>query len=118
MTAIANLLNPQTARQRVARTQTVRHIVQLLFVAFIVYSAVIHNTSTTEGATASTDALCPFGGLETLWKYMTTGQFVSKTHLSNVVLGAGLLLGVVLAGGAFCSWVCPRPRIQIRPLRT
>ena len=112
MTTIANLLKPKTAGQRAARTQTVRHIVQLLFVAFIVYSAFIHNTSTTEGATASTDALCPFGGLETLWKYVTTGEFVSKTHLSNVVLGVGLLLGVVLAGGAFCSWVCPFGAVQ------
>ena len=109
---LSALIHPKTPRQRVALTQALRHIVQFLFVAFIVYSAVVHNLATTDGATASTDALCPFGGLETVWQYLSTGQFVPKTHLSDVVLGLGLLIGVLLAGGAFCSWVCPFGAVQ------
>ena len=52
---------------------------------------------------------------------MTTGgQFVSKTHLSNLVLGIGLLIGVLVAGGAFCGWVCPFGAMQdlLRWIRT
>jgi polyferredoxin len=112
MNTIANLLKPKNARQRATRTQTVRHIVQLLFVAFIIYSAVVHNLATADATTASTDALCPFGGLETVWKYVTTGQFLPHTHASDIVLGLGLLIGVLLAGGAFCSWVCPFGAVQ------
>lgn len=105
-------LNPQSPRRRAALTQTVRRGVQFLFLAFIVYTAGRHNLAATDGATASIDALCPFGGLETAWQYLSTGQFVPKTHLSNVVLGLGLLIGALLAGGAFCSWVCPFGAVQ------
>jgi polyferredoxin len=109
---LSALLHPKNPRQRAAQTQALRHLAQFLFAAFIVYSAVVHNLATTDGATASIDALCPFGGLETAWRYLSTGQFVPKTHLSNLVLGLGLLIGVVLAGGAFCGWVCPFGAVQ------
>ena len=64
------------------------------------------------GQTASIDALCPFGAVETLWRFITTGQFVPKTHPSNLILGAGLLIGIVLAGSSFCGWVCPFGALQ------
>jgi polyferredoxin len=96
-----------------AWTQRLRRLVQFAFLSFIVYAAVVHNLATEDGATASLDALCPFGGVETLWRYVSSGgQFVSKTHLSNLVLLAGLVLGTLLAGGAFCGWVCPFGTIQ------
>ena len=42
--------------------------------------------------TASAEAYCPFGGLETLYKYISSGgSFVSHTHLSNVVLLVAVL---------------------------
>lgn len=105
---------PAAARRvRIAWTQRLRHLSQLGFAAFILYSSVLHGTAADEATTASIDALCPFGGLETLWKFLSTGgQYVSKTHLSNVVLGLGLVIGVLVAGGAFCGWVCPFGAMQ------
>jgi polyferredoxin len=105
---------PAAARRfRMVWTERIRHIVQFGFVAFILYMSVMHNTALEDGTTASIDALCPFGGLETLWRYISTGgQYVSKTHLSNLVLGLGLLIGVLFAGGAFCGWVCPFGAMQ------
>jgi NapH/MauN family ferredoxin-type protein len=35
------------------------------------------------------------------------GGSVQETHQSNLILVLGLIIGVVLAGGAFCRWVCP-----------
>lgn len=105
---------PAMARKyRMVWTERIRHLVQMVFAGFILYTSVVHNTATTDGTTASIDALCPFGGLETLWRWLVTGgQYVSKTHLSNLVLGLGLLIGVLLAGGAFCGWVCPFGAVQ------
>jgi polyferredoxin len=100
------------ARRRQVMTQMLRRGVQVLFLVFIVSSAVIHNLATTDGATPSIDALCPFGGLETLWQYIITGQYVPKTHPSNIVLGLGLLIGTLLAGSAFCGWICPFGTLQ------
>lgn len=101
-------------RWRMAWTDRIRHIVQFGFAAFIVYAAVVHNLSTEDGMTASVDALCPLGGLETLWRFVITGgtQFVPKTHFSNIVLAIGLLIGALIAGGAFCGWVCPFGAVQ------
>lgn len=110
-------LKPKTPtaarRSRMAWTERARHITQFGFAGLILYLSVVHNTATTDGATASIDALCPFGALETFWQYISSGgQFVSKTHLSNLILGLGLLIGVLLAGGAFCGWVCPLGAVQ------
>ena len=35
------------------------------------------------------------------------GQFISKTHASNLILLFAVVVGTLIAGGAFCGWVCP-----------
>lgn len=103
----------QAYRARLTRTQALRRVSQLLFSGVIVAAAVAHHLATVDGATASIDALCPFGAVETLWRWLSTGgQYVAKTHLSNLVLGLGVLLGVLVSGGAFCGWVCPFGAVQ------
>jgi NapH/MauN family ferredoxin-type protein len=100
-------------RSRIVRTQRIRHLTQFIFAGLIIYTSILHHLATTDGSTASIDALCPFGGLETAWKYLSSaGQFVPKTHQSNLVLLAGLLLGTLIAGGAFCGWICPFGAVQ------
>ncbi len=63
-------------------------------------------------ATASVDALCPFGGVETLVTWVTTGQPISRTHPSNLVLGLAVLVAVLLVGNVLCGWVCPFGAVQ------
>ncbi len=94
-----------------ARPHWLRHLSQFAFGAFIIIASIRHSLAG-EASLPSTDALCPFGGLEALWSWITTGNALSKTHLSNIVLGLGLLIGVILAGGAFCGWICPFGAIQ------
>jgi polyferredoxin len=61
---------------------------------------------------ASLHAICPFGGIETLYTYATSGELLSKLHDSVLVLaGIGVLLAI-LVGPAFCGWVCPLGSIQ------
>lgn len=98
-------------RRRTSTTQIVRRVVQAGFLLFILGAAIWHNFFEEEAA-ASIDALCPFGGLETLWRWLTTGEYVPKTHPSNIVLGVGLLLATIVSGAAFCGWICPFGTLQ------
>jgi polyferredoxin len=89
------------------RTRVLRRTTQAAFGLFIIVTSILHYTVTSQHM-ASIDAYCPFGGFETLWRWLSTGGlFVQMTHASNLVLVLGLIAGVILAGGAFCGWVCP-----------
>lgn len=94
-----------------ANIQNVRRLVQLFFVLFIGYSMYAHITI--GDTVASPEAYCPFGGFETLYKFITSdGKTVSHTHLSNVVLFGSLLALTVVARGSFCGWICPFGALQ------
>jgi polyferredoxin len=95
--------------------KTFRRLVQTAFASFILYIAIIHVVAgeSSSNLTASPEAYCPFGGLETLYKYMTSGgSLVSHTHLSNLVIAAAVLISALLLRSAFCGWICPLGFIQ------
>lgn len=96
----------------IRRIKAARHLSQLVFAVLILGAAIRHQLATTSGTTASTDALCPFGGAETLITWITTGGFVSKTHPSNLLLLLAVVIATVLVGNAFCGWVCPFGALQ------
>lgn len=94
---------------------TFRRLVQFGVLAFIAAIAIRHLLVGEGGTiiTASWEAYCPMGGLETLYKYITTGgNFVSHTHLSNVIILVAALAVALLARNAFCGWICPFGFIQ------
>jgi ferredoxin len=58
------------------------------------------------------DALDPFGGLETLFKWLAGGDFIKKIEPGNIVLlGAIVALGIVLSR-FFCGWLCAFGALQ------
>ena len=58
------------------------------------------------------DALCPFGAVESLWTWLTTDRLLPKIHPSTLIVGLGLLISVLIAGNAFCGWICPFGTVQ------
>jgi polyferredoxin len=63
--------------------------------------------------TASWEAYCPMGGLETLYTFIASGgKYVPHVHLSNVVILVAALVTALLARNAFCGWLCPFGFIQ------
>ncbi len=91
---------------------TVRKWVQLFF--FVLVGAIAINHTLAESgsgipllSSASLHAICPFGGVETMYNLVTTGILVKKVHLSSVVMLGIVAALAVLFGPVFCGWVCP-----------
>jgi ferredoxin len=60
----------------------------------------------------SIDSLDPFGGVETLLKYLAGGELIKKIMPANIVLLAAIVvLGIVLSR-FFCGWICAFGALQ------
>ncbi len=60
----------------------------------------------------SLHAICPFGGVVTLYNLAALGRYVQKIHASAVVLMTLVFALAILLGPVFCGWVCPLGSIQ------
>jgi ferredoxin len=95
--------------------QILRRTSQIAFAAFIVVVTLRHELIGEDGLAIypEPEAYCPFGGLETLYFYITTGgNTIRHTSVSNVVLAGSVLLVAFLARSAFCGWICPLGFLQ------
>lgn len=95
----------------------IRSVVQIFFFVLVAVIAVNHTLAESGGgvaflSSASVHAICPFGGVETLYQALTAGTLVAKTQPSALVLMGIVLFLSVLFGPVFCGWVCPFGTIQ------
>lgn len=58
------------------------------------------------------DALCPFGGLETLASFITSGVLIRKIAMSSLVLLGAVLGTAVVFRRSFCGQLCPLGALQ------
>ena len=55
----------------------------------------------------SFEAFCPFGGVEAAWAFFRERAYTCTLSEMNMAMLLGVLGLTILAGKAFCSWVCP-----------
>ena len=60
----------------------------------------------------SFDSFCAFGGIETLLPYLFTGHLLKSTNLLNFSALIATLGVALVAGRAFCGWLCGLGAIQ------
>lgn len=95
--------------RKVPGIQVLRRIV-LGLVLFLTTAIVILHQKV-QGV-ASVDALCPFGGFETLYQVVAGGELLKKLEISNFfLLGSVVLLGLLLSR-FFCGWLCAFGALQ------
>jgi len=100
-----------------SRLRGIRKWVQVFFFFLIALIAVNKAlTDAGEGiwflSDASLHALCPFGGVVTLYHLAAAGTFIQKIHMSAVILMGLVFLLAVLFGPVFCGWICPLGTVQ------
>jgi ferredoxin len=64
------------------------------------------------GKWVGVDALCPFGGLETLYSLLTGEGFVKRTAESSLILLIGMVVMAVIYRRSFCGTICPLGTLQ------
>lgn len=82
-----------------------------LFVVLVSIAAYLHQVLGAAKA-PSIHALCPFGGLESLYQVFTTGSFVSKIFAGTMTLFVITLVVAILFRRSFCGLICPYGAIQ------
>lgn len=89
----------------------IRNTILIIFLALFTIFSLRHFVLGGETA-ASVDALCPFGGFETLLTLITSGRFVPRVMASSLVLAFGLLMSIIFFRRGFCGWICPFGTVQ------
>lgn len=102
---------------KIRKRFNIRLTLQIFFFALI--TAISVNKTLAEGgggvtflSTASLHAICPFGGVVTLYNLATVGTYIQKIHASALVLLVLVAILSVLFGPVFCGWVCPLGSLQ------
>ena len=77
-----------------------------LFVVLVSIAAYLHQVL---GGTKapSIHALCPFGGLESLYQVFTTGSFISKIFTGTLTLFVITLIVALVFRRSFCGLIAP-----------
>jgi len=93
------------------RFGVVRWVVLLSVLAISTVLGLLHQMAP-ELRIVSVDALCPFGGVESLWAVLSGGDLLKRIAVGSfVLLGATVGLNL-LFGRAFCGQFCPLGTLQ------
>ncbi|MFC1535146.1 4Fe-4S binding protein [Thermodesulfobacteriota bacterium] len=94
------------------KSNNVRLYLQIFFFVLIAMISINH-TLREQGksipilSSASLHAVCPFGGVVSIYEYFVSGRFVKKIHESSWILMWIVFTLTLAFGPVFCGWVCP-----------
>ncbi len=101
----------KTARKKSFSIQRSRAVMQWLSVLAALLIGLRHIMPGESGG-GSFDAFCPFGAVETFLPYVLNGHTLKTTNLLNFSIFLGVLGVGLVAGRAFCGWMCPLGALQ------
>lgn len=93
--------------------QNIRRVILGIFLIFISYKAYMHQVlgGGTDGS-PSIHALCPYGGLESLYTLFSAGSFIQKIFSGTFILFGLTILLAILFRRSFCGLLCPFGALQ------
>lgn len=98
-------------------TRKIRMGVQIFFLLLIVLFSLNHyreelGLEPLLLGSPSLHAVCPVGGVVSVYSYFSEGVFVKKTHPSSFILMWIVLVLSLGLGAVFCGWICPFGTVQ------
>lgn len=75
-----------------------RLIIQLAIIGIVIFAVV---------QSADPEAFCPFGGVLSIGSRYVNGASSCQMGETQMFLGVGLLIGILVMGKLFCSHICP-----------
>lgn len=88
-----------------------RRVSQIFVVGLVLLLTINHMRFGIEKA-APIDAYCPFGAIEGMLTYITTGEYLKRIYTSSFILMGIFLVLTLLFGRVFCSHFCPLGALQ------
>ncbi|MGB9840847.1 4Fe-4S binding protein [Thermovenabulum sp.] len=107
------------ARVKNEKINYFRLFTQISFFIIVLITVIIHSLDE-KGITinlpffayASLHSICPFGGIVSVYKFVTEGAFVQKIHESSFVILMIVIILSILFGSVFCGFICPFGSVQ------
>lgn len=95
----------------------VRTVLQIFFfflIALIALNHILEDSGVAIPLLSNTSlhAVCPFGGVVSLYQFAAVGTFTQKIHQSSFILMILVFILAFLFGPVFCGWICPLGSVQ------
>ncbi len=82
-----------------------RMVIQLLVLALVVGALIVGAVNA--NSNPDMEKYCPFGGLLSFGSKLNLGTLSCSISETQVFIGLGIALMIVLVGKLFCGWLCP-----------
>lgn len=93
------------------KVKIIRWVLLSLFLILITIQGLLHQVKG-GGEAASIHALCPYGGLESLYSLIGSGTFIQKVFSGTMVLFVLTIVIAILFRRSFCGLICPFGALQ------
>jgi polyferredoxin len=88
----------------------IRFIILSIILSVSTLMGILHQYS--KQKPAGVDAMCPFGGVESLWFFLSDGKYLKRVALSSFILLGATILVALIFRRSFCGNYCPLGFLQ------